>query len=103
MPVCTTEQYCSMLSTTCWSRLSMNSRDTASHSSGISARVSNLYPKLSASYSQTHRHTPIAHHFMAWTAVVVGWPLILLHLFRILSRVVFFDKSGRSASGRQVH
>jgi hypothetical protein len=92
MPVCTTEQYCSMLSTTCWSRLSINSRETASHSSGISARVSNLYPVRSALFIAGLQLTPIAHHVLTETAGV-GRPLALLLLLRILNRVIFLDES----------
>jgi hypothetical protein len=74
----------------------MNSRGTASHSSGIRASVSNLYPDRSAN-PFWWRRTPIAHHVLAGPARVVGRPLALLLLLRILGRVIFLDESGRSA------
>ena len=42
IPVRTTEQYCSLLQTTCSSRLSINSREVLPKISGMVERVSNL-------------------------------------------------------------
>lgn len=44
MPVRTTEQYCSLLLTTCLSLFSIKSLDVSAHGAGSVDKVSNLYP-----------------------------------------------------------
>ena len=101
-PVCTTEQYCCMLSTTCRSLDSINSRETSSHMLGINDSVSNLYPQsqldLILLWNTIDLQTPIAHEILAWSTWSVWRPPALLLFFDILSAVILFDISDLSVS-----